>query len=498
MVELKSYCDRVIFWPQYGPTCWFNAVLISVFYSQHSRNMLYKKSAEWDQKIEFYRMLRFVLKHKYFRSKNPEKDFKFFDAMKPENVLQMIHKINPKYATENMGTHGGWASIIISKLYKLLGIECLMFEVQDKKLLYDRRNHLLLGKKTDTNNFKAIPKVKRADYITNKLNRIKSPSVIIINLESKKNNHQWFYNMQKQYEIPITQKNKNLLSLKDIIFYNGEEYVLDSVMPINWNIGDKNTADANNIIQGHQIAGITCDNEKYVYNGWTRFTEDNAMKHAAGNTNTVQHRPCELMKFPWDIKTDKDFCINIKNCNLPNATPNDRKTKLCFSFGKGSRTLVYIKKNYVSHNLQQSLVNVPDYQSFADYRSTIYKQCPINKIRNPATNRCINNKTAVKKNLIKPTKLNDKPKPNNKKPKECPEGKIRNPMTGRCIKDPKRKTIDNNDKVKKPNKNVLNKKPKECPDGKIRNPMTGRCIKSPYQKALEKHAKKLAKELQNR
>jgi hypothetical protein len=97
----------------------------------------------------------------------------------------------------------------------------------------------------------------------------------------------------------------------------------------------------------------------------------------------------------------------------------------------------------------------------------------------------------VKKNLIKPTKLNDKPKPNNKKPKECPEGKIRNPMTGRCIKDPKRKTINNNDKVKKPNKNVLNKQPKECPDGKIRNPMTGRCIKDPYQKAVVTHANKL-------
>ena len=538
MTGLKSYCDRVIFWPQYGPTCWFNAVLISVFYSQHSRNMLYKKSAEWDEKIEFYRMLRFVLKHKYFKSKNPEKDFKFFDVMKPENVLQMIHKINPKYATENMGTHGAWASIIISKLYKLLGIECLMFEVQDTKLFYDKRNHLILAKKTNTNNFRSVPKPKRADYITNKLNRIKNPSVIIINLENKKTFHAMFYQMQKHYAIPITQNNKDLTSKNDRIFYNGEEYILDSVMPINWNIGEVNAAKVSEYISGHQIAGITCDNEKYVYNGWTRYTVDNAMKNAAGNGQQAfnQLRPCELMKFPWNIKVNNEFCVNTKNCNLPKATPLDHKTKLCFSFSKGTRTLVYIKKDYVSQHLQQSLVNVPDYQSFANYHSTVRKQCPPNNIRNPATNRCIKHETAVKKNLMKPNdKPNDKPKNNknvlDKKPKECAEGKIRNPLTGRCIKDPKLKTFDN-DKIKKPkDKNVLNKKPKECAEGKVRNPLTGRCIKdpklktttkqlkhgkkpcpdgkirnkltdrcikSPYQKALDAHAKKLAKNLRNK
>ena len=69
MPSLKPYCNRVIFWPQYGPTCWFNAVLIAVLYSQYSRNMLYKKISTWDKRIEFYKMLRFVLKHKYLKTK---------------------------------------------------------------------------------------------------------------------------------------------------------------------------------------------------------------------------------------------------------------------------------------------------------------------------------------------------------------------------------------------------------------------------------------------
>lgn len=50
MPELQSHCNRVIFWTQYGPTCWFNAVLIAIFYSQHSRNMLYDLSSKMGQK----------------------------------------------------------------------------------------------------------------------------------------------------------------------------------------------------------------------------------------------------------------------------------------------------------------------------------------------------------------------------------------------------------------------------------------------------------------
>ena len=68
------------------------------------------------------------------------------------------------------------------------------------------------------------------------------------------------------------------------------------------------------------------------------------------------------------------------------------------------------------------------------------KICPVGKIVNPVTGRCIKvNKTM--------------------RVKECPPGKIVNPATGRCIKVNKTRSV------------------KECPFGKVVNPVTGRCIK---------------------
>lgn len=51
------------------------------------------------------------------------------------------------------------------------------------------------------------------------------------------------------------------------------------------------------------------------------------------------------------------------------------------------------------------------------------------------------------------------------KKKSCPIGKMLNPKTNRCVK------------IKNNNKNNIKKK-KSCPDGKILNPKTNRCVKN--------------------
>lgn len=469
MTKLKHYCNKVIFWPQYGPVCWFNAVLISVFYSQYSRSMLYKMSDRWDMKIEFYKILRFVLKHKYLRSKNPEKDFKFFDIMRAENILQMIHKINPKYATGNMWTHGAWSNIIIHKVYKLLGVKCLMLEVvQNRQLYYDRRNHLELIPKTDDSRFDYKHKVKSAQYIQNKLKQMQNPDVLILNTVGNDIRRRFYMQTGTEgYNIHVNYNNKDLLTFNDKIMYNGEEYILDSVIVANYNSG--------NGIKGHAISGITCDNTRYVYNGWMRFTQDSAMKHAKGG-NVVRFLPCELLKLKWDVKKDFEFCINLAKCALPKAKKKDHNKNMCFSFAKGERTFIYIKKN-VSANIPVPPV-ILDYKSY-NKDTTIVDD----KIKNPATNRYIKKESAIKKNLVKP----DKPV---KGPKICPEGKMLNPKTNRCVKKLSAKPANKPVKAPKicPEGKMLNpktnrcvkkktSKPKICPEGKMLNPKTNRCVK---------------------
>lgn len=56
------------------------------------------------------------------------------------------------------------------------------------------------------------------------------------------------------------------------------------------------------------------------------------------------------------------------------------------------------------------------------------KECPEDKILNPATNRCVKKTSALGKKLSKGENIEPKA------PKECPEGKVRNPATGRCVK----------------------------------------------------------------
>ena len=132
----------------------------------------------------------------------------------------------------------------------------------------------------------------------------------------------------------------NITSHNDIIYYNNQEYILDAVIVKNWN--------ESNI--DHVITGITCKDEKYVYNGW--------------NINTTNNKkiPCDLFKYNWDIKNTNSFCINPRSCQLT----NENETSKCYSFGKGERLLIYVKKNSTRTPLtpQQLTALTPDYISF--------------------------------------------------------------------------------------------------------------------------------------
>jgi hypothetical protein len=460
--QKPAFCKRVIFWGQYGPTCWFNALLMSVLYSQYSRNVVYQKSRSWDQRIELFRLLRYVLKYKYLKTKNPEKDYKFFHTMSPEVILEMLAKIEPKYLPKSF-KEGYFSALFISKLYKILGVDCLMLSVINNKINYDMYNHL---KKVDvsSNGIKIEYDIKSKQYVTEKLNQHKNPSILLINNSTSKDKidrHMQRYNRQLQYNIPITNDTKDLLTLKDKITYNGEEYVLDSILLANWNVS------AN--IPGHAIAGITCNNQRYVFNGWTRYTTDPALIYNNLNTKydkkeklEMQKVPCELMKYDWNQFTGSDFCINPKQCSLMKANKKDHYKNMCFSFSKGERTFIYVKKSGFANLKHLDLAHTPKHRSYnlssishtttdvkqikpSVRKPQLPKECPPDKIRNPVTGRCISMKTAEKRNLVKGKDNNDKKVKNkvDKKPKDtkpkiinkkgCVDGKIRDPNTGRCI-----------------------------------------------------------------
>jgi hypothetical protein len=192
-----------------------------------------------------------------------------------------------------------------------------------------------------------------------------------------------------------------------------------------------------------------------VYNGWTRYSKDSTM---VGNTTGLSV-PCELMKYPWDVKRHQDFCINLRECKLD--TLNIRSAAMCFSFNKGMRILIYVKKPVYDINMH--IIQTPEYVSFGKSP----KNCEDGKVLNPKTGRCIKVKLpkAAKAAAALQKKLGVD--------KQCPPGKVLNPKTGRCIKVKLPKAAKAADALQK--KLAVDK---PCPPGQMRSTKTGRCIKA--------------------
>ena len=458
---MKDKCDNVITLKQYGPTCWFNSILMAVLYSDESRKLLLKKSKKWNKKILIFKTLKHILEKKYLRSNNIYNDYEYFDKIRPEYILEKLYKYNKKKFSFNPKIKkGGYApALYIRKVYKLLGAKVLFLDYKDNLLYYSKYNNTVvnnsLGKKGPSIEF-TVKFVSREKV----LEKFENPDVIIINFTKNIIN-----DIPEYYKVPKDSPFYNIISFNDKVAIKGMNYIQDSVLLSNWNRTE---------IGGHSIAGIKCKGNKYVYNGWTRGTIDihlqnvNFTKDDYDNerlwvsevsnkkivyiniknniivdklpTNGILvsdniHIPCELMKYDWNVMKNSEFCINKKECILDthsNESIKDiirkDKNELCFSFNKGSRLLIYISKNGSNDNDNGKEKG----------KGKGKKECPEGKVLNPLTNRCINIKSINK--LAKKTL--------SKMDKKCPDGKMLNPKTGRCIKK------ENFDKLLKANANA--------------------------------------------
>jgi len=141
----------------------------------------------------------------------------------------------------------------------------------------------------------------------------------------------------------------------DIIYLNGHKYKLEAITLENYNYNDTDLA--------HAICGITCNDNRYVYNGWNAQTNDPSLKTVISSVS-----PCSLMKYNWDLKKDEPFCLNLNTCKLDFLKSSINKKNLCFSFAKGQRILIYIRVDETtvsedflkSHNSDIKLSSVSD------------------------------------------------------------------------------------------------------------------------------------------
>lgn len=432
MTIKKTICSEVITYPQYGPTCWFNALIMAILYSQHSRKLILNKAETWQKGILIFDMIKKILKTKFIRNKDYDVNFGNFNLFKPEHILKLLHKYNPNDFMVNMNKtefkNGFLSEIYIKKLYKLLGISKITFfeMFKDKNEIYYSYYNSISRVEIDKEIIK--PYIINIDK-SNINQEIKDPDVILLMDANPLSIFPDYYKINDDNNV------KELLSNKGKITYNNNTYVLDSIILSNWNKSIIKT--------GHAIAGITCNNEKYVYNGWIRSTIDPAMLKNENDINKINNNPCELMKFGWHPMIDFNFCLNPKTCYLDRIIDQDySKFNLCFSFKRPVRLFIYIKEDAEIEKVKPAKINCKEGYEISNIKGNCVKKCNEFQVRSPTSNRCIkacpiNKDRSIENNkcISKKCKDDEEVSPySGKCVKICKKDQIRSPKTGRCTK----------------------------------------------------------------
>lgn len=416
----KGICSRILTPKQVGPICWFMATFVAMFYSQRSRKLLLESSKSWDVKKgifpifwnnrkKLFTLLKQVLDDKYLKTENREskdyKNYKRFSDNTFGKILTLLNRIDKKSFPyiPNYIRGGFELEYYIGKLYKLLNIDYILYDYNpaDDVLLYSYLNENLNKASYRIERRYIVIEVdgdRKFKYVEEDI--IPPPILmVIVRHEADKGNATFNSFLFPNNTIDEGVTKENLKSMNEQIFFKGVEYNLDAVLLANWNVGI-----------GHAIAGITCKKKKYIYNGWTRTSMDPSMV----NQLITRKIPCELMKYDWNVKNDGDFCLNTAKC-IPEALQHQLKnTDICFNFSKGTRLLIYVRKDSNHNTSAESNTN----NSKSPTEQTSKSSIPDVSLLN--TN-------------IGGKRILTKKKPIAKPPKICPEGKVLNPKTGRYI-----------------------------------------------------------------
>ena len=93
-MDTKDFCSEISVIPQYGETCWFNAILIISFYSQMMRNLMKNKVAKtWKKNDNLFNFLKLVINNSY--NTKDKKILSLFNKIKPTLlILKILNKFD--------------------------------------------------------------------------------------------------------------------------------------------------------------------------------------------------------------------------------------------------------------------------------------------------------------------------------------------------------------------------------------------------------------------
>lgn len=433
----KSYCKDVLPIPQFKGTCWFNSLLMSLFYSELMRNFFIKELSSIKQKLINYPKSVFILEdlllnNYHIDNKNNEN---FYNVFKPESILKQLNKSNPNlfYIGKTWIDEGkGWnGSVYIDQLFRFLDIKekVLYFSIVDNRYMLSEKNSNIIVKSLNNYDisYESFEKLSRktSSYWKfmdcNENNNIKADNLKLKQLSMPHSVDIVFVDVEGKNPPPSRLKFENAT------------FILDSMIIGNFNMDSCGKA--------HQIAGITCKSKKYLYNGWMSQTKDRSMNiinqdlfqnakdkfqllEKLKNTKNkallrfnysqynaavkkinklteeieiikqelklkLKKKPCDIVRFNWNTDFNS-FCIDHDNCTFPKVHSD---SNICFNVKKGDRSFLYVRDTYKYVNTEIQLHHTN--------KQIDKKKCPNDKVLNPLTKRCVL-KTGVKgKSIMK-------------------------------------------------------------------------------------------------
>jgi len=270
----------------FGSMAWFNSIILAVLYSDASRKLLSER----------------------IKDINFKKDFNLTKYFKPSEIIN-LREHNNKFNISTL-KKGFLTQLYLKPFFKLLKIKPLMLvHFPDNVLAYNMKNHVkMIEFDEDYTNFQS--RIICEKYKERKLARDSDVFIIetvdLRHSDSVKN----VYNDFSYHYID----NIDIAKLSNQFVYNDIEYILDSIIITNYNKS----------CMSHIITGFTMNNKKYIY---TSLSKD----------------PIE---FDWYSNRFNKYYLDISCNKLKKITKNISITNnfLKFSFNKGKRLFVYVKK----------------------------------------------------------------------------------------------------------------------------------------------------------
>ena len=374
--EKHKICKSVDVIPQFGTNSWFNSILMTLLYSQGSRTYLLEKINDWKQDNSLFLVLKNILYNSHSLDAIKRENLKrLFAKLRPEAILLKSLKYDKDARKEykllkykNIYSYFTFFIINFLKILKLKFVDisfinpsfCLVDYFKNTKYEYDIvESSLKFTPIEPPEKIEPVKKLKKE--ITLYFERIKHVDLTIRDYDSVEPPfdttrypeparkyklikdiqanapeylilfHNKLFNLSfltssigKKSYVPISEYMNNDTDIKkietydEIITFNGSEYVLDSCLLRNYN----------STIGFHSVACVTCNENKYIYNGMINGTT-----------------PCSLIPYKWNVKKEIPFSFHITDdCRFKVGDVNET-TEFCYSFGNiNSETiLIYTK-----------------------------------------------------------------------------------------------------------------------------------------------------------